>query len=132
MDQIREVFEEYYIPAHESLAKYCHAICGDEDDARDLINEVAMRAFESFDNLKKKESFDYFLIAIARRIYLNNQRRKKFWGSWSYVDAERLAMDEIKVEKDLEVQDLYHALSRLKLNQREAIILSQIMGNKIR
>jgi len=132
MNSKKEIFEHYYIEAHDDLARYCQAICGNSVDAKDLIHDSVLKAYQTFDRVEKKASFSYYLIAIARGIYLNQQRRLKFWRSWPAREVRQMGSEDNDAETGLQVQELYRALSQLPYKQREAIILSEISGYKIR
>ena len=120
-------FLNLYEGAHDDLTRYCHALTGNEDDAKDLVNETVLRAFEGFHKIKDRTVFTRYLIGVSRRIYFNHLRRQKFWGAFSAPQAEMIP-DNQKTDVSIEVRILYEALGKLPAKQKEAVILFEISG----
>ncbi len=123
----QDEFLNLYDDAHDGLARYCHALTGDKDEAKDLINETLLRAYESFHKINDTSVFPRYLIGISRRIYFNHLRRQKFWGVFSSAEAEEIE-DQQRSDTSIEVRLLYEALGKLPPKQKEAVILFEISG----
>lgn len=124
-------FLQLYDQSHEQFTKYCHAMVGDVDEAKDLISEAVLKAYEQFDKIKKPNSFVAYIIGIARRIYLNKLRSQKFQVRLSSTKTNEIVDSNAKTDLSIEVILLYEALSKLPKKQREAIILFEINGFSI-
>lgn len=123
-----ERFLALYDPVHDQFTRYCLAMTGNEQDAKDLINDAILRALERFETLRNPDSFLYFLISIAKRVYLNQRRRTKFWGQVSESKMEGYQDPSANQETNIEAWLLYKALDKLPTKQKEALILFEITG----
>lgn len=124
-------FLELYEPNHSKLLRYCESILKDPVDAKDLVSETVLVAYEQMDKLQKEASFNYFLFGIARNLIRRQQRRKKFWGIFNTEQAEKLPAQK-SVELNDDVQLLYQALDKLSPEQKEALILFELSGYNIK
>jgi RNA polymerase sigma-70 factor (ECF subfamily) len=123
----REQFIKLYKPVEQQISNYCRALTGDEIMACDLLQDTLLAAFENFSNLRKKESFVYFLIGIARRIYLKQIRRNKFRAEGK-IDPELHINKDINGDMGIDIKFLYKAIAKLPVEQREAVVMFEIMG----
>lgn len=128
----KDQFLHYYDQSHERFARYCRALASGEEEAKDLMSESILRAFENFDGLKNRDAFPAFLVAIARRIYLNQLRRNKFKALFSPARAESIPDDQPRGDTSADVEILYQALDQLPQKQKESIILFEISGFSIK
>lgn len=123
-------FLALYEPLHEQFARYCKAVAGEEQQARDLINETLLKAFEGFEKIRKKESFLYYLFGTAKRIWSNQNRRNKFWhnGEMSELGSQHFVQQNDNPEMNTDTHFLYRAMEQLPDEQREALVLFEILG----
>ncbi|OEJ99461.1 RNA polymerase sigma factor [Roseivirga misakiensis] len=124
----QEHFISLYNESHEQFVKFCHAMVGNSEEAKDLISETTLKAFEQLDQLKKQESFTPYLIGIARRLYFNKIRRKKIFTPLLFQHAERVVDTNAQADLSIEILLLYEALAKLPIKQKEALILFEING----
>ena len=103
-------------------------MAGNQEEARDLMSETVLVAYENLNRLKKKEAFAYFLLGIAKRIFLNGQRRRKFQGDYNPLHAANQEDESNHPERQENADLLYHLLAALPLEQKEAIVLFEING----
>ena len=132
-DLKQQQFLELYEPAHERLSRFIQSTVWNREDAKDIFSETVLIAYEKFDRLKNREAFLYFLFGIASRLAMRRDRRKKFLDFTGHSAVEVIAEDPC--DSPLDVSQLYEALSRLPLKQRETITLFEISGfslNEIR
>jgi len=123
-------FMTLYQPVHAQFERFCKARAYGEMEFQDLMQETVVVAFEKFDELLHKDRFLYFLFGISTRI-LSNANRKKSEAPW-HEKFDDYASILPSIEKELEIEDLYKAMSLLPENQREALILFEISGFTIR
>jgi RNA polymerase sigma-70 factor (ECF subfamily) len=126
-------FECLLNPIWNQLVRYCHAVAGERDAARDLMSETLLVAFQSFEQLRNDDAFKSYLFRIAQR--LNHQMRKHAARHTpltdelaGYLEQHHLKDDGKAAERALETRELYEALKSLPDKQREAVVLFEISG----
>ena len=127
----QDKFLELYEPVHEKFERFCRARVYGDMEYSDLMNETLLRAYEKFDLLYTPKAFLSFLFSISVRVLANAHRKKKP----EYTSSEELnnVIDiNSSADKDAEVFMLYKALSLLREDQRECIILFEISGFSIK
>ena len=112
--------------------RYCSAKSYGVMDASDLASETILRALESFDKLNNEEAFLSFLFSIANNIIKNELRREKFKAPFSKKNTSTVLSQEINAETRLDIKILYNALNQLTEKQKEALILFEVSGFKIK
>jgi RNA polymerase sigma-70 factor (ECF subfamily) len=128
----QEQFMHLYEPAHERLSRFVHSMVWNREDAKDVIADTVLKAYENFEKLEKKEAFLYFLFGIASNVAKHRNRRMKFWASYDKDGFENNIVDDsYDVYRKMEVDVLYKAMSRLPEKQREALSLFEISGFSI-
>lgn len=117
-----------YKPVESQISAYCRVITGNESAAGDLLQDTLLTAFEGFQNLRKTESFIYYLCSIARHRFLNLKRRKKLFGDSTEMDRKDQTISADSIELQPDIQLLYSAISKLNSDQREVLLMFHIMG----
>ena len=69
-------FSRLYDSNRKELYRYCFKLCGNIEDAQDLMQQTYLRAWENFDRLYD-ENFSAWLYSIAKNIFLNSLRKSK-------------------------------------------------------
>jgi RNA polymerase sigma-70 factor (ECF subfamily) len=126
-------FEQVILPhlkAGYNLARY---LCGNDDDASDIVQDASLRALRFYDGFRGDNSKAWFL-TIIRNTFYSNIRQKKTRGA-EYVFDEELHDVEgegenpetlfLKIENIKIVRDM---LEKLPVEFREAIILKELEG----
>ncbi|MDX5475183.1 MAG: RNA polymerase sigma factor [Bacillaceae bacterium] len=123
-EQIQQWYEEYADGIYHFLIYYTG-----KKDVEDLVQEVFIRAIQSFHTFQGKSSPKTWLYSIARHIAIDNIRKKKFkWIKEEFLQTVKSpdkSPEEI-LHASEEVRELYHSLNKLKKNYREVIILRGI------
>ena len=128
-DQVRkETFMVLYEPVHLSFQRFCRARTNSTDEAKDLIAETVLRAYEGIHRLRDRKAFLAFLFGIAARILKKHYRRKKLWGLFDRTTSQTIQDKRPTPDEDLDVQFLYDAIRKLPLKYQEAIVLHCISG----
>lgn len=122
-----EQFMNLYEPVHERLCRYVQTLVWQSDDAKDLISEVTLKAYENFETLKNKDQFIYFLFGITRNLYLKKLRKSKFQIRWNENEMEEIQGSGF-ADETLQKSELAVLLSKLERNQQEAITLFEVAG----
>ena len=121
-------FIALYGPNHTRLSRFCRAISRDNEEAKDLLSETALRAYENFGTLRKPESFVYYLFGMASRLHRKKTRRLKFRGVFSQEQAENIIDRSARPDDSLELQLLFETMQKLPIEQCEALTLFEISG----
>lgn len=119
-----------YHQVHEPLSRYCASLCGNSYDAKDLMNDSILIAFEKFEQTPI-ENFKAYLFGIASNCYYKGQRRNKFNGSATteFLEAKVDLSQNPESQTDFELLKGY--LQLLKAEQREVFVLHEINGFKL-
>jgi len=117
-----------YRPVHDRLARYVHSMVWNREDARDIIADTVLKAYESFEKLEHHEAFLYLLFGIASRLSKRRGRRIKIWAPYDNEYAENISDNNADATRNIEINLLYKALSKLSQSQREAVSLFDISG----
>ena len=128
-DQLRkQKFMFLYEPVHLSFQRFCRARADSADDAKDLVAETVLKAYEGIHRLRDEKAFLGFLFGIASRIIRKQYRRKKFRGLFDYGKLQAVEDKRPTPEQDLDVQFLYEAIRKLPSRYQEAVVLHCISG----
>ncbi len=95
------------------------------EDTRDIVAETALIAWKEFSTLRDEQLFFSWVLTIARRLVLQKQRRSKLFEWFDGNKHERGAEDS---PYSADVECLYQAMDKLPFEQREAIMLFDILG----
>lgn len=124
-------FLKLYEPVHNAFERFCAARCYGEMAPEDLMNETLLIAYEKMDDLESKGAFLSFLCGISLRLLANSRRKMKAEVGEVYdLLSERTGESHLQADDDKEL--LYKALSLLPEEQREALVLFEITGFKIK
>ncbi len=138
-----ERFLALLLPVKSSLSRFIAALERNDDDARDLMSETIAIAYQEFDSLVSEEAFLSWIMTTARRLVYRKERRERFRGflrlpSRFFADDDdtedafaALPADTHAPDAATDVQILYDMLARLPLKQREAVILSDVVGHSL-
>lgn len=128
-DQVRkERFMILYEPIHLSFQRFCRARTYSKDDAKDLISETVLIAYQGIDRLRDDKAFLGFVFGIASRLIKKQYRKRKLWGLFDYLKSETIRDNTTTPEQELDTQFLYEAIRKLPLKYQDAIVLHCISG----
>lgn len=122
-------FQSLYEPIHDAFERFCRARSYGLRDYRDLMQDTLVIAYQKLDELKSERAFLSFLFSICVRV-VGNQSQKIQEQSWPDNDPDFIAHNQQTEHAD--VHFLYLAMSELNPEQREALLLFEITGFKIK
>jgi len=128
----QEKFMELLKPLTGRLERYALAITMNRDEAKDVVGETVMLAWENFDKLKSDDAFLSFLFTIASRVYCKRQRVFFKYRVNEVQDVDELYCRTLAPDVSTDVGILYKAMEKIPVQQKEAIILYEIMGFSIK
>lgn len=70
-------FEQIYQSCFDPVYRYVLSLSGNEQTAEEITQETFFRAMRSLDRFEGKSSLKSWLCAIAKNLWLSDQRRKK-------------------------------------------------------
>lgn len=124
----KQTFMVLYEPVHLPFQRFCRARTNTTDDAKDLIAETVLKAYEGIHRLRDEKAFLAFLFGIASRIAKKKYRRKKLWGLFDHDKLNAIEDNSPTPEQYLDVQFLYEAIQKLPWKYQEAVVLHCISG----
>ncbi len=124
----QERFMNLYNPIAGNLSAFCFAKTYDREEAKELVSETILSAYENFHTLKNETAFLSFMFSIASNIF---KAKYKYNQRFVVSDPELLDMmysDSIQSDTLTDIRFLYEALEMLPPKQKEVIFLFDIMG----
>src|SRR5262245_60215601 len=73
----REAFHDLYLAHHASVYRYACGETGNEDDARDVVQETFVRAWGALARFRGESSLLHWLFRIARNLVIDRARARK-------------------------------------------------------
>jgi RNA polymerase sigma-70 factor (ECF subfamily) len=106
-----------------NLRAFARSLCGNTDQADDLVQETLVKAWRSRDSFAEGSNLKAWLFTILRNTFLSERRKRKF----EVHDTDgKLAMQlSVKGEQSghMDLIDFAKAFATLPAEQREALIL---------
>jgi RNA polymerase sigma-70 factor, ECF subfamily len=128
MDNKQEKFMRLYSPLAGKISAFCFAKTHDREQAKELMSETVLAAYENFHTLKNEKAFLSFMFTIASNIFKAKNKR-----NWKFVLTEPELMDtmygnSLSPEIAFDIKILFEAMDKLTNVQKEALYLFEIMG----
>jgi len=124
-----ERFRDLYVFSYRKLVARLAFVFGDEDLARDSVDEACARAAEQLDRGREIESLEAWIRVVSRNVALGRLRR---------VGAERRARQRLLATPSTSVPgdadsalDIRAALAALPLRQREIVVLHYFLDQGV-
>jgi len=128
----QEQFLVLYEPIHDRFERFCRARVYGDMDFRDLMNDSLLVAFEKFETLRSKEAFLSFLFSISVRIIGNYHQKKKVERFQKEDNILAIQDKNSNPQEQADVHFLHQALAQLPEQQRESILLFELVGFSIK
>lgn len=115
-EALENLFRKYYNEAKLYVVTLCH----DLSLAEDIVSDSFYKAFTKID--EEKESFKFWLFKVCRNAYFDYLKRTR---RLTELDDNLGRDDDLaaRIIRNEEYQSLYRAISLLKPNYREIILL---------
>jgi RNA polymerase sigma-70 factor (ECF subfamily) len=111
---------------------FCLKMIGDEDEVKDIVQEVFLKMYEHRWQLANPSRFRAWLFMIARNQCFTHYRDQKHissidteWSSPEGLETESLSQE---IERNEEVLIVRSFIDRLKPEYREVIVLREYQG----
>lgn len=113
-------------PVYDKLERFCRAITRNSDEAKDILGETLLQAYQGFDSVRHNTAFLSFLFTIASRIHKKRTRRAIFQRERDHIIHYGTATQGQAPDIAADIALLYDAIRRLPDKQREAIIMFEL------
>ncbi len=130
--QKQEEFLKLLEPVRDKLSRFIRALSRNREEARDIVGESILRAYENFGKLKNKDSFSSYIFRIAVRLHKRTGWRKRLFSEYDEEFALEIPAKDISAETNVDIQFLYNTMLLLPDKQRQALILFEISGFSIK
>ncbi|MHA7129439.1 RNA polymerase sigma factor [Algoriphagus namhaensis] len=106
------------------LFKVATTYCWDQEDQKDLIQEISLQAWRSFPRYNPKFKFSTWLYRVALNVAISNLRKQKSRSPTTETLTEYIdrASEEAE-EKESQIKALYHAIAEQSPINRAIILL---------
>jgi len=123
----RDAFERLYGDYHPAIYNLCARIVGDREEAKDLTQEVFIKAFSSPPAAGRSVKLRPWLYRVATNACFNHLRaRNRIGGDPATIDAARAPVDEY--ERAQTVALVEQSLGELNERYRTALVLRDLHG----
>jgi RNA polymerase sigma-70 factor (ECF subfamily) len=125
-------FSELLESHEKEIYRYLYRMTGNPDDAKDLLQETFLRAFQAFPRLPETANHRAWLYRITHRQALNLFRSRRTRPTEPLEEAEALSDANGDPEALSEIRRLARTLAglirELTLRQRSALLLKKYEG----
>ncbi len=109
------------------LARICRVYGEDEEDQKDLFQEIAYQLWRSMAGFKGRSSLNTFVYRVALNTALSHMRRSKVRSTQHFEEGQPDTPVAPGFDQDLDrkeqLQALYHAIGQLRKSDRSLILL---------
>ncbi len=121
-------FLTLFEPIKPKVEKFAIYLAGNREDAKDIVAETVMIAYERIETLQSEKAFLSFLLTIARRVNIEKFRKTQRLKLVDIIEFDEVFSEAETAEEMLAVKELYSALSEIDSDKAEALILAEIQG----
>lgn len=121
-----KAFQEIYQTFYKKIFRYCVFNGQTEEGAKDICQEVFLRAWKSLPRFSLKDggTMQAFLFRIARNLLIDLSRKKKEYALKEYEDAIETNEDFIEdFAREQSIKNVKTALSELEEKDRQIVVL---------
>jgi RNA polymerase sigma-70 factor (ECF subfamily) len=76
-DELRARFDRDVVSMRDPLYRHAHRLCGNREDAEDLVQETMMKAYKAFDTFRIGTNLNAWLFRILTNAFINAYRKSK-------------------------------------------------------
>jgi len=129
-NKVTKSFEELLKPVFPELVRYARAMAGSRTDGDDLLQDALLNGWRKFGSLRDADGFKFWMFRIIRNLNISRERSRRFKNLLGLEAAQRLPSP---AELPYEDKDLVRlALSKIPQDQREALILYEVLGMSVK
>lgn len=122
-------FMELLTPLGDALLRFAYSLTRNYEEAQDITSEAILKAWEQFHTLNNEAAFKPWIFTIARRaVYRHTERKRRFFSFGTSPHAALKPSPDNLPDDLADAQLLYAALDKLSDDQREAVMLFDVLG----
>jgi RNA polymerase sigma-70 factor, ECF subfamily len=141
--RIATIFDRMYHDNADRMYRFAQRLCGEEEDARDLVQETFLNAYRGLPQFRGDAQFSTWLYRIASRLCLAMRRRRKGEPEHEFsieqfiptsdgelhlqIAADGLTPEQALANKQLR-RALRHAIQELPAKYRLVLVLRDMEG----
>ena len=141
-DEKDRVFENELMPHVRPLYNFAYSLCGNQDDANDLVQETFLKAYKFLDSFQIGTNAKAWLFRIMKNSFINDYRKSSkeppkvdYQEVESYYNSDDV---DVQLTSDLRIEaingmmgdEVATALNNLDVEFRTIIILCDLEGFK--
>jgi RNA polymerase sigma-70 factor (ECF subfamily) len=116
------------VEAHlDRLFRAALALCGDRDDAEDLVQETCARVLARPRQVRRGGDLGYLLGAL-RNVFLNEQRTRSRRPQTVGAPVEAVAPSAPSAERSAELREVWPLIAELPADLRDALVAVDVCG----
>ena len=106
----------------DSLTRYAYLICGNADDAADLVQDALVKTFGRLRNGFSVASAEPYVRKVILNTYLDGGRRRTLWRRIAHLTAVPEEQESLTPASEARI-DLQEQLRRISPRERACIVL---------
>ncbi len=110
------------------LERFAIYLTGNREDAKDIVAETLMIAFERIETINSEKALLSFLFTIARRVNIEKFRKTCRFKLVDALEFDTIYSEAKTAEDVYTIKELYKALSEIDSDKAEALVLAEIEG----
>jgi RNA polymerase sigma-70 factor (sigma-E family) len=114
-------FASYIMTMRPRLRRQAHALCGDWDEADDVVQDTLLKMYLRWPRLKRQGDLNGYIRRVLVRTYLDHRRLARWHMEVSQADVPDQVARQGSVVEDHQV--VMAALRQLGSRQRAAVVL---------
>ncbi len=127
-----EAFKARVLPAKNKLYRFAFRIIGDQEEAKDIVQEVMIKVWDKRDNMHKTQNMEAWCMQITKNLCYDKLKSKAFQNSSSLPENWQLEDTSSTPEGSAEMNDIMNQvhgfISNLPNKQKQVIHLRDIEG----
>jgi RNA polymerase sigma-70 factor (ECF subfamily) len=127
-----ETFQSRVLPAKNKLFRFALRMLGDEDDAKDIVQEVFIRVWNGRDQMDQIQNMEAWCMRITKNLSLDKLRAVQRKGTQSLENSFNVQQTDgtpdVKTEMGESMQHVSQFIAALPEKQRQIIHLRDVEG----
>lgn len=123
-----EKFESQLRRHKDAVYRQMLRVCGNREDAEDVLVEAILNAYRHYENLEDKERFQAWLAVIGRRVCGRIKKKESLLPLVELADRHPAVSEEPDFETNELVAKVHNALNVLSPDERPVFELRDLQG----
>jgi RNA polymerase sigma-70 factor (ECF subfamily) len=127
-----EAFQNRVLPAKNKLFRFALRMVGNDDDAKDIVQEVLIRVWNGREQLHTIENMEAWCMRITKNLSLDKLRANQRKGTESLEKSFHIQVTDktpdVKTELGESMQHVSQLIAALPEKQRQVIHLRDVEG----